>query len=135
MASEKANDMALLILRLAVGVIIGAHGLQKIYGIWGGPGIENFSNFIGSLGFEPPLVWAWAAALSEAIGGMLLVLGILPRLSALSIAATMGVAIYKVHWNGLFASNGGFEYPLLILCACVAIIIAGAGRISVLDRL
>lgn len=136
MSEERSRDLALLVLRLAVGVIIGAHGLQKVLGLWGGPGIENFAGFMKQLGFTPPVVWAWIAGLSETIGGVFLVLGVLPRLSAAFVGATMAVAIYKVHWdNGLFAANNGFEYPLLILCVCLSLIMAGAGRISLYDRL
>jgi putative oxidoreductase len=136
MSEERSRDLALLVLRLAAGAIIGAHGLQKVFGLWGGPGIENFAGFMQQLGFTPPEVWAWIAGLSETVGGMFLVLGVLPRLSAAFIAATMAVAIYKVHWgNGLFAANNGFEYPLLILCVCLSLILSGGGRFSLFNRL
>ncbi|MBD3380030.1 MAG: DoxX family membrane protein [Candidatus Omnitrophica bacterium] len=135
MSDIKPVDAGIFILRLTLGIIIAAHGLQKVLGLWGGPGIEGFSGFVKSLGFQPPVVWAWIVGLSETVGGALLVLGVLPRLSAFFIGSVMAVAIFKVHWNGLFMANNGFEYPLLILACCVAVIFTGAGKISLFDKL
>jgi len=132
----KPIDVALLVLRIAVGVIMAAHGAQKVFGIWGGPGIEGFAQVMKNLNFNPPLLWAWIAGIAEFGGGILLALGILPRLSAASIAATMFVAAVFVHGKGgLFASSGGFEYPLLILLVSLSIVIAGGGKLSLFNKL
>ncbi|MBD3427137.1 MAG: DoxX family membrane protein [Candidatus Omnitrophica bacterium] len=129
-------DLALFILRLAVGVVFIAHGLQKVFGMFGGSGIDGLSRMLESLGVMPPVLWAWVAAIGELAGGTLLVLGIFPRLSALVIGMIMMAAIVLVHWkNGYFASNGGFEYPLLNLMCSIAIILAGGGKYSIFNKL
>lgn len=136
MEKIKPVDVTLLILRIAVGVIMAAHGAQKVFGIWSGPGIEGFTKMMQNLNFNPPVLWAWAAAVAEFAGGILLVLGILPRLSAASIAVTMIVAVFAVHAaNGFFASGGGFEYPLLIMLASISLIISGGGKLSIYNKL
>ena len=135
MDRENALDMALLVLRMVVGVIMAAHGAQKVFGVFGGSGMEGFSGVVGNLGFAPPLVWAWIAALSELVFGIFLVLGILPRVSAAGIASVVLVAILKIHGpNGFFMAKGGYEYPLLILASCVSLMLTGAGKLSVFDK-
>ncbi len=129
-------DISLLILRLAVGIIFVAHGLQKVFGMFGGSGIEGFSQTMKTLGFTPPVFWAWVAGLGELGGGIFLIIGILPRLSALVIAIIMFVAVVFVHGDGgYFASNGGFEYPLFILMVCIAITLSGGGKLSLFNKL
>ena len=135
---ERSNliDVALLVLRLAVGIVFVAHGLQKVFGMFGGPGVEGFAQMMSSLGFTPPVFWAWVASLGELVGGALLILGIFPRLSAAVIAIIMLVAVIFVHGKGgYFAASGGFEYPLFILMVNVAIILAGGGRLSLFNKL
>lgn len=128
-------DFALLVIRLAVGIIFVAHGSQKLLGAFGGPGIEGFAQFVGSLGFKPPILWATVAAIGELAGGAFLILGILPRISAAVIAAIMLAAIVLVHRSGgYFAANNGFEYPLFIFMVCLSIVFAGGGRLSVFNR-
>jgi len=129
-------DLALLIVRIAVGVIFVAHGLQKTFGLFGGPGIEGVTSMVSGMGFQHPVVWAWVLSLTELISGIMLIFGIFPRLSALLIAIIMGVAIYKVHGpKGFFAMQGGFEYPFLILASSIALALAGAGKFSLFNRL
>jgi putative oxidoreductase len=97
--------------------------------------MEAFSGMIGNLGFAPPVVWAWIAALSELVFGIFLVLGILPRISAAGIAAVMIVAIVKIHVpNGFFMSKGGYEYQLLLLASCISLMLTGSGKISVFEK-
>ena len=115
-------------LRLGAGVIMIAHGAQKLFGIWGGPGLKGFSGYLGSqLGVKPALAWAVLVALVEFVGGILLVLGIMTRLAALLIGIVMLVAIVGVHWGGGFFS---FEFPLMILAACICLLLTGGGRAS-----
>jgi putative oxidoreductase len=129
-------DVSLFVLRLALGIVFVAHGLQKVFGIVGGPGIEGVIGMMKSLGFMPPVFWAWVVAVGELGGGTMLVLGVLPRLSAAVIAVIMTMAVVQVHGkSGYFASNGGFEYPLLILMVALAIILAGGGKISLFNKL
>lgn len=136
MKRETIVDAALLVARIALGGTMAAHGAQKIFGIWGGPGMEGFTAMLGGLGFAVPAIWAWAASLAEFAGGLFIVLGILPRVSASLIAATMFVAAVFVHGkNGFFAMNGGFEYPLFVMLIAVSLAIAGSGKLSVFNKL
>lgn len=131
----KKYDSMLFIIRLAVGIIFVAHGMQKVFGAFGGEGMESMISSVKSLGFVAPVFFAWLAALSELVGGFCLIIGVLPRISAFLIGFVMLVAIFKVHWgNGFFLQNQGVEYQFLILFNCLAIIIAGAGKISSYDK-
>jgi putative oxidoreductase len=135
MDSGRFSDFTVLILRITIGVIFAAHGAQKLFGLFGGSGIEGFANMLGGLGFAPAIFWAWTAAIAEGIGGLFLIAGVLPRLSALAIGITMLVAVATIHGaKGLFASKGGFEYQLLILSVCVSIIMTGSGRFSLFNK-
>ena len=121
-------------LRLALGVIFIAHGAQKVLGSFSGPGLKTFSSFPAPFPFmRPAWLWMGMAALSELIGGVLVLLGLFTRVGAFLIACTMLTAIVGVHWPAFFANNKGFEYPLALLAAALALLIAGAGRASV-DR-
>jgi putative oxidoreductase len=127
-------DLALLILRLGLGVMFVAHGLQT-FGMFAGPGIKEFSGFLSGLGFSPAIVWAYIGACSELIGGIFVILGILPRISALLLMIFIVVAAYKVHLSkGFFIQSGGFEYTFIIACICLALIIAGSGKFSLFNK-
>lgn len=135
MTSISLQNTGLFLIRMALGVIFIAHGAQKLFGAFGGPGIEQVTVMVKGLGFQPPLLWAYLLAGAEFFGGLLLLLGVIPRISAASIAFAMLVAIIKIHGaNGLFAANQGFEYQLLILMTCLAIVLSGAGKISLFDK-
>lgn len=121
--------------RLALGTIFIAHGAQKVLGYWGGQGLSAFMQFKPPFEFmRPGWLWMAAAALSELIGGIFVLLGLLTRLGALFIAIVMLVAIFGVHLNAFFANNKGFEYPLALLAMALALLIAGGGQASV-DRM
>lgn len=135
MDQSKSRDIAIFILRLCLGIIFVAHGLQKVFGLFGGPGIEGFAKMVAGVGANPALFWAWAVAIVELLGGIFLILGILPRLSAAAIGAIMIVAIVAIHGGkGFFMSAGGFEYQLLILGVCLSIVLTGAGKISLFNK-
>ncbi|MEZ4679912.1 MAG: DoxX family protein [Caldilineaceae bacterium] len=123
-------DLALLILRVVIGLIVMAHGAQKIFGVWGGPGMAGFTGWLASMRLKPASLWAWLAALAEFGGGILLALGLLTPLGALGIAATMLMAILSAHWPKFFSSNGGMEFSLTLLAAAVALLLAGPGVYS-----
>ncbi|MGB2630903.1 MAG: DoxX family protein [Candidatus Omnitrophota bacterium] len=136
MGSARFDDVAIFILRVTVGAILLAHGLQKLLGAFGGPGIQGTATMLSGMGFAPAEIWAWVLALGESLGGLFLILGILPKLSALAIAIVMIVAIVRVHGpKGFFMMKGGFEYPLLILSVCITIMITGAGKYSLFNKL
>jgi putative oxidoreductase len=135
MKEMSAVNTGILFLRCVLGTVFLAHGLQKLIGAFGGGGIEGTAKMMQQMGLVAPMFWAWVVALSETLGGALLILGVFPRISAAVIAVIMIVAILKVHGhNGLFAGQGGFEYPLLIFAVCVGIILAGGGKYSFLNK-
>ena len=121
-----------LALRLPLGVIFVAHGAQKLFGWFGGYGLEGTGQWMASIGLEPGYLMALMAGCAEFFGGLALALGLLTRPAALLTAFTMLIAIFSVHIdNGLFMSNNGYEYALTLLVAAVALAIQGGGRFSV----
>src|SRR5438552_5041347 len=129
------TDLGLLALRLVLGAVFLAHGAQKSFGAFGGPGFEGAAGFIGSMGLRPARFWTGLAVGGELIAGALYVLGLLTPLAGLLVLATMAVAIAKVHGpKGFFVQNGGYEYNLVLIIAAVALALAGPGTYS-LDHL
>lgn len=126
---------AATVLRVPVGIIFAAHGAQKLFGWFGGYGLEGTGQWLASIGLEPGLLMALLAGGVEFFGGLALAVGALVRPAAALLAFTMVVAILAVHiGNGLFMSNNGYEFGLALLAASVALAISGAGSASV-DRL
>ena len=111
-------DVGLLILRFVVGLTLAAHGAQKLFGSFGGYGLDGTGQFMEALGFQPGRRHAALAGLTEAGGGVLLALGLLTPLGAALIASVMLVATITVHLkNGFFAASGGYEYNLVLAAA------------------
>jgi putative oxidoreductase len=116
-------------------VIFAAHGAQKLFGWFGGYGLEGTGGWMASIGIEPGVLMAALAGGAEFFGGLFLIVGLLVRPAAVVLAITMVVAIAAVHLqNGLFMSNNGYEFGLALLVISVGLAIRGAGSIS-LDRL
>jgi putative oxidoreductase len=125
-------DVGLLVLRMTVGLIFLAHGAQKAFGWWKGPGMAGWSATLARMGYRPAHAFAGVAAAIELGGGLLLAAGLLTPLAAGAIVAQTVVIIGRVHWrNGFFNTAGGFEYPLLLGLGAVVIAIAGPGAIAV----
>ena len=123
---------AALVLRVPVGLILAAHGAQKLFGWFGGYGLEGTGQWLASIGLEPGYLMALLAGGAEFFGGLALVLGLLARPAAVVAAFTMLVAIFAVHiGNGLFMANNGYEYALTLFVVTVALAIQGAGRFAV----
>ncbi|GAA5317514.1 MAG: DoxX family protein [Candidatus Pelagadaptatus aseana] len=121
-------------LRLGAGVIFAAHGAQKLFGWFGGYGLEATGGWMASIGIEPGLLMAALAGSAEFFGGLLLIIGLLVRPAAIALAATMVVAIVVVHLpNGLFMTNNGYEFGLALLVISVGLAVRGAGSFSI-DR-
>lgn len=128
-------DIAMLVLRVGIGTIFVAHGLQKLFGWWGGPGWEGFKGFIGYLGLKPTLFWASISLVAELGGGLALIAGFLVPLAAAGLVAQTIVLFKKVHWpNGFWSPNGGIEFPLAFLVGAFAVQVLGPGEWS-LDAL
>jgi putative oxidoreductase len=123
-------DLALVILRLVVGLLVAAHGAQKLIGAFGGPGLHGAAGLLHAKGFRPARLWAFLGSASEVGGGVLFALGLLSPLGSVGIGASMLVAVTKIHWPKLWAAQGGFEYALVILAVAVAVGIAGPGAFS-----
>jgi putative oxidoreductase len=128
-------DAALLVVRLLLGLALGAHGAQKLFGWYGGHGLNGTAGFLESIGFRPGRLFALAAGLGEFGGGLLTVAGLFGPLGPVLIILVMLVAILAVHWShGFFAQSDGVELPLAYVTAALAIAFAGPGAYS-LDAL
>jgi putative oxidoreductase len=125
----------LLLLRVALGLLMAAHGSQKLLGWFGGHGLAAVSGMFESMGFRPGRLLATAASLSEVGGGLLMALGFLGPVGPALVLAVMIVAAISVHWpNGLFAMSNGIEVPLLYAAGATALALTGPGAYS-LDAL
>lgn len=127
--------IAVLILRLVGGLILAAHGVQKLFGWFGGPGMAKWEQGLQAQGFKPARFWAYLNILGEVGGGLSLIFGFLTPLGAAGGFGTMVMAMGKAHWkNGFFNSKRGIEFTLAVLAIATAVGLAGPGTIS-LDQL
>ncbi|MEU7071366.1 DoxX family membrane protein [Streptomyces narbonensis] len=141
MADLNRRDVGLLVLRVGTGAVLAAHGAQKLFGWFGGGGIEGTAKGMEAMGFSPGRESAIAAGLGEAGGGVLLALGLATPAAGAAAAGAMTGAVAVHAPAGFFAQAGGYEYPAFLGFTAAAIGIAGAGRYSldhatchVLDR-
>ncbi|HEV7641078.1 MAG TPA: DoxX family protein [Gaiellaceae bacterium] len=120
----------LLLLRVVIGGTILAHGLQKTFGWWSGPGPQGLRGWLESMGFRMAALMTLMLILAED-GGLLLALGLVTPLAALLIVASQIVAIATTHWkNGFWSGGGGYEYNVLLIAGTLAICATGPGRFS-----
>lgn len=120
-----------LALRVPVGIIFAAHGAQKLFGWFGGYGLEGTGQFFGSIGLAPGYLMALLAGAAEFFGGLALVLGLFVRPAAAALSVAMLVAIFAVHLSkGFFLDKGGYEYALALFAASVSLLFTGGGRSS-----
>jgi putative oxidoreductase len=123
-----------LALRVPTGIIFAAHGAQKLFGWFGGYGLEGTGQWLDSIGLAPGLLMALLAGGVEFFGGLALVLGLLVRPASAALAFAMLVAIFSVHIDkGLFVANNGYEYALALMAVAVSLAFTGGGRASI-DR-
>lgn len=121
-----------LVFRIPIGLIFMAHGAQKLFGWFGGYGLEGTGQWMSSIGLTPGYVMACLAGSGEFFGGALLVIGLLTRPAALVTAFTMIIAIVSVHLpHGFFLSNNGYEYALALFIATATLFFQGAGKYSI----
>ena len=124
-------DVGLVVARLIFGLLMAAHGAQKLFGWFGGYGLTGTAGFFESLGFRPGRLFAGLASTAEIAGGLLLAIGLFGPVGPALIISVMTVAALSVHWqNGLFAANNGIEVPLLHATAAAALALTGYGAYS-----
>ena len=128
-------NIGLLLLRLAVGLTLAAHGSQKLFGWFGGPGLDRTGQFLETLGFRPGQRHALLAGWTEVGGGLLLAVGSITPLGSAATISVMLVAVISIHiQKGFFAQSGGYEYNLILAVAALALAFTGPGSLS-LDAL
>lgn len=121
----------LLVIRIVVGLLMAAHGSQKLLGWFGGHGIAGTGMFFEQLGFRPGRLFATVASVTEVVSGILIALGLLGPIGPALMLSVMIVAAVSVHWkNGIFASANGIELALFYGTAAVALALIGFGRYS-----
>ena len=121
-------------IRIGAGLTFAAHGSQKLFGWFGGYGLEGTAGWMESIGLAPGILMAGLAGGAEFFAGLLLIVGLLVRPAALVLAVTMLVAIITVHLeNGFFMATNGYEFALALLVISVTLVIRGAGSFS-LDK-
>ena len=120
-----------LALRLPIGIIFMAHGAQKLFGWFGGYGLEGTGGWMESIGLAPGFIMALLAGSAEFFGGLFILLGLLTRPAAIALSFTMIVAIFSVHFaNGLFMANNGYEFGLALLAASISLALSGSGKLA-----
>ena len=132
--TSKLEDAAPTIVRLVQGSLMAGHGAQKLFGSFGGPGLEGTSGLMEMLGMRPGRPWAYMAGLSEFGGGVLTTLGLLNPLGPLGVIGAMAMATRKAHWNKpIWVTEGGAELPVLNMAISTALMIREPDAFS-LDR-
>lgn len=125
-------DIGLLLLRLTVGLTLAAHGTQKLFGWFGGPGINRTGQFFTVLGFPPGRRHALTAALGETVSGVLLAVGFATPAAVAVVVSVMLVAAVTVHLGkGFFAQSGGYEYAFVLAVAALTVAFTGPGSLSI----
>ena len=120
-----------LALRLPIGITFMAHGAQKLFGWFGGYGLEGTGGWMESIGLAPGFIMALLAGSAEFFGGLFILLGLLTRPAAIALSFTMIVAIFSVHFaNGLFMANNGYEFGLALLAASISLALSGSGKLA-----
>ncbi|MEU3251781.1 DoxX family membrane protein [Streptomyces sp. NPDC006997] len=130
MTSPTRIDLGLLLLRLGTGGVLAAHGAQKLFGWFGGGGIEGTGQFMESVGYRPGRASARAAGLAEAGGGTLLALGLATPAAGAAAAGAMSGAAAVHAPNGFFNQSGGYEYAVSLALAASGLAVTGPGRLS-----
>ncbi|MHB8892049.1 MAG: DoxX family protein [Candidatus Limnocylindrales bacterium] len=128
---EMGVDLGLLVLRTGIGLIFAAHGAQKAFGWWGGPGPSGWTQAIATMGWHPARPWALLSIVAELGGGLLLIAGLLTPFAAAVLLAQTLVIVKRVHLrNGFWNGKSGIEFPLTLWLGTAALFLAGSGAFS-----
>lgn len=123
-----ATDLGLLVLRLAVGLIFAAHGAQKVFGWWSGPGLTGWRGAMEYMNVRPARFWGPVSAATELLGGLALAIGLFTPLAAAALIGQSIVIIGLGHWaKGFWNGKGGIEFPLALAAGVLAIALLGTG--------
>jgi putative oxidoreductase len=126
------TDLGLLLLRLGVGLTFAAHGAQKAFGWWNGPGFAGWQSVVERMGFRPVPLFAAVSVAAELGGGLALALGVLTPFAAAILVAQSIVIIFKAHLpRGFWNRDNGFEFPLALAAGAAAVGLIGPGAYSV----
>ncbi len=131
----KLDSYMLPLLRIALGAILIPHGCQKLFGWFGGMGFAKFSGLFDQLGYRPGAFWVAVVALTELVGGLMLIFGAFTRLAALGVVIFMINAVWFTSAKGFFWTAGGMEFSLLLLVVALVFMIKGGGEYSVDQKL
>ena len=127
-------DITLLVLHVVIGLLFVGHGAQKLFGAFGGYGIAGTAGWMESIGLKPGRLHAIAAGVAEFAGGALIALGLFVPFAAAVLIATMVTAVITVHGrNGVWVTNQGYEYNLVLVVALFALVGVGAGKYGLDD--
>lgn len=129
--SASPTDIGLFVIRLMLAVVFLYHGSQKLFGAFGGPGIDGFAGYLGSMSVPMPKVSAIMAACTEFLGGVVLLVGTGTRIAALPMIITMLTAFFTAHKGAFDVQKGGGEYPLTLAAVILGLALAGPGRLSI----
>ncbi|MGO4107778.1 DoxX family protein [Paenibacillus sp. YAF4_2] len=125
-------DTGLLIIRVVIGFLMIGHGAQKLFGWFGGYGLKGTGGWMESLGLKPGVLMAAGAGLTEVVGGLLFGAGLWIEVGAALLIIPMIIAIVKVHGaNGLWVTQNGYEYNLVLIAVALGVAFVGAGDISI----
>src|SRR4051794_461277 len=122
------ESYALAILRVGLGLILMAHGCQKLFGMFGGMGLNGNAALFDKLGYHPGMFWGTLVGCTETIGGALLILGLFTRPAAVAVMIFMLFSIQFTSKAGFFWTKGGMEYSILILLVALVFAIRGGGQ-------
>ncbi len=131
----KLDAYMLPLLRATLGLILIPHGCQKLFGWFGGMGFEKFAILFDKLGYKPGAFWVAVVALTEVVGGLMLVFGLFTRFAAFAIAIFMINAVWFTSAKGFFWTNGGSEFSILLLVVALVFVVRGSGNLSIDEKL
>ncbi len=123
------------LLRATLGLILIPHGCQKLFGLFGGMGFEKFASLFDKLGYKPGAFWVAVVALTEVVGGLMLVFGFFTRFAALAVVIFMINAVWFTSAKGFFWTNGGSEFSILLLVVALVFLVRGGGNLSIDEKM